>query len=140
VYEHTDEPERMLREIARVLRPTGICYFAGPNKYDLVEPHYGLPLLSWLPRPLADRYLRWTGRGAAYTERPRSLSGLRQLVRQFHVTDYTGAIVNDPTRFHATDILAPGSLKQWLAKAVLRAAPFVFPGFVYVLRKRRDAL
>jgi hypothetical protein len=33
-----------------------------------VEAHYGLPFLAYLPVPLANRYLRATGRGTDYTD------------------------------------------------------------------------
>lgn len=135
VYEHTDSPEQMLAEIERILAPTGVCYFAGPNKYDLVEPHYGLLFLSWLPRALADFYLRVARRGEAYTEKPYSYAALRQLLSRFEITDYTAKIVADPVRYCAADILPPGSLKQSVARILLRIAPTLFPGFIFVLRK-----
>jgi len=135
VYEHTDDALQLMDEIARVLRDDGVCYFAGPNKYEPVEPHYGLPFLSWLPRGLADRYMRVTGRGRSYPEKPYSHPQLRRLLRGFTVTDYTARILQDPVRFEATDILPPGSLKRRIALLVHRFAPFFFPGFVYVLRK-----
>lgn len=136
VYEHTDNPERMLAEIERILTPAGVCYFAGPNKYDVIEPHYGLPFLSWLPGTLADFYLRMTRRGQAYTEVPYSYRALRRLLGRFEVTDYTAHILADPVRYSAEDMLPPHSLKQFIAKTVFKAAPFLFPGFVFVLRKR----
>lgn len=136
VYEHTDNAGRLIAEIGRVMRDDGVCYFAGPNKYEPVEPHYGLPFLSWLPRRLADRYMRITGKGDTYPEKPFSRTRLAYLLTDFAVTDYTGKIVADPGSFKATDILPPGSLKLAIARAVLRLAPFFFPGFVYVLRKR----
>lgn len=55
-----------LAEIARVLRPDGIAYLAVPNRWMLVEPHYRLPFLSWLPQPLADAYVRLAGKGEYY--------------------------------------------------------------------------
>lgn len=136
VYEHTDNAGRLIAEIGRVMRDDGVCYFAGPNKYEPVEPHYGLPFLSWLPRRLADRYMRITGKGETYPEKPFSRTRLTKLLAEFAVTDYTGKIVADPDSFEATDILPPGSIKLAVARAVLRVAPFFFPGFVYVLRKR----
>ena len=135
VYEHTDDPACMLDEIERVLAPDGVCYFAGPNKYDLVEPHYGLPFLSWLPQSLADRYLQITGKGTHYVEKPYSYRDLARLLARFEVEDYTGKIVSDPVRFHATDVLRDRSLKQLVARAVLKFMPFLFPGFIWVLRK-----
>lgn len=135
VYEHTDNAERLLAEIRRVMSDDGVCYFAGPNKYEPVEPHYGLPFLSWLPHPFADRYMRLAGKGQSYPERPYSHRQLRELLSGFAVSDYTGSIVRDPARFAATDILPPGSAKRLIALAMHRFAPFFFPGFVYVLRK-----
>ena len=136
VYEHTDDPHRLMAEIHRVLSDDGVCYFAGPNKFEPVEPHYGLPFLSWLPRPIADLYMRLTRKGDSYPEKPLSRSALRGLLADFDVTDYTGRIVADPARYEATDVLPPGSVKRSVAAVMLRAAPFFFPGFIYVLRKR----
>jgi SAM-dependent methyltransferase len=135
VYEHTDSAATLLLEIHRIMADDGVCYFAGPNKYEPVEPHYGLPFLSWLPRRIADGYMRLAGKGDNYPEQPLSRPRLRKLLANFTVTDYTGKIVRDPARFAATDILPAGSLKLGVARLMLWIAPFFFPGFVYVLRK-----
>ena len=69
VIEHVGDLDAQLHhlsEIRRVLRPEGRVYLAVPNTWRLVEPHFKLPLLSWLPRPLADRYVRATGKGTHY--------------------------------------------------------------------------
>ena len=47
-----------LREVGRVLAPGGVCYLAVPNRWGLVEPHFRLPFLSWIPAPLRDPYVR----------------------------------------------------------------------------------
>lgn len=136
VYEHTDTPESMLAEIRRVLKDDGLCYFAGPNKYDLIEPHYGLPFLSWLPRRIADYYLRLAGKGESYAERPYSRAGIRALLADFAITDYTEKIIRDPRRYAADDMLPPRSIKRLMALAVLKLIPGLFPGFVFLLRKQ----
>lgn len=138
VYEHTDSAESLLEEIRRVLSETGVCYFAGPNKYDLVEPHYRLPFLSWLPRRLADQYMKLARKGESYPEKPYSVPDLGRLLKDFEISSYTEKILRDPVRYEATDILPARSLKRLIALAVLRFAPFFFPGFVYVLRKNPD--
>jgi ubiquinone/menaquinone biosynthesis C-methylase UbiE len=135
VYEHTDSPEQMLSEIKRVLSDTGVCYFAGPNKYDFIEPHYGLPLLSWLPRTVADGYLRLTGRGKSYSECPYSYPELKKLLSDFEVVSYTEKIIRDPVQYAATDVLPRVSLKRLVAIILLKVAPFFFPGFVFILRR-----
>ncbi len=136
VYEHTDNPEEMLAEIERVLTPAGVCYFAGPNKFDLIEPHYSLPFLSWLPRTLADRYLRLAGRGESYAEKPYSYCAMKKLLNRFEVIDYTAKIIANPSRYKATDMLQPRSLKRFVALILFKCARFLFPSFVFVLRKK----
>lgn len=136
VYEHTDDASRLLAEIHRMLSDSGVCYFAGPNKYELIEPHYRLPFLSWLPRKLADRYMQLTGKGDSYPEKPFSPPHIRRLLGNFDVISYTEKILSDPVRYAATDILPVSSLKRQIALLVIKVAPFFFPGFVYVLRKQ----
>ena len=59
IYEHVVDPDAVLREIRRVLAPDGVVYLGLANRLGVVEPHYRLPFLSWLPHgPLADRYVR----------------------------------------------------------------------------------
>lgn len=135
VYEHTDDANQLLAEIHRVLKPDGVCYFAGPNKYELIEPHYRLPFLSWLPRNLADRYMRISGKGSCYPEKPYSFPKIRKLVKNFRVTSYTEKILRNPVRYKSTDILPVVSVKRLIALVIYRIAPFFFPGFVYILRK-----
>ena len=137
VYEHTDNPEFMMSEINRVLKTDGVCYFAGPNKYEPIEPHYGLPFLSWLPTRLADLYMKLAGEGNQYAERPFSIRRIQKLLQDFEITDYTEIVVTNPVDYCATDVLQPNSLKQTAAKALIRTMPFFFPGFIYILRKPR---
>lgn len=137
VYEHTDDAEKLVAEISRVMTDSGRCYFAGPNKFEIVEPHYGLPFLSWLPRGMADAYMRLAGRGNSYPEKPYSYRRLRRLLAGFDVRNCTGAVLRDPVRYSATDMLQPGTWKQRIALLVYRVAPCLFPGFIFVLRKQQ---
>ena len=51
---------------ARVLDRGGVCYLAVPNKWVLLEPHFRLPFLSWIPERLRDPYVRAARRGERY--------------------------------------------------------------------------
>jgi SAM-dependent methyltransferase len=55
-----------LGEVRRVLAAGGVCYLAVPQRWILLEPHFRLPFLSWLPQPIADAYVRRARRGAFY--------------------------------------------------------------------------
>lgn len=62
VVEHVQDPDRLLAEIARVLGPGGRALLTVINRYAFRDPHYHMPLLNWLPRPLAELIIRWRGR------------------------------------------------------------------------------
>jgi phosphatidyl-myo-inositol dimannoside synthase len=59
-----------LREVRRVLREDGVAYVAVPSRWMLVEPHFKLPFLSWLPVSLAHAYVRFARKGTHYDCRP----------------------------------------------------------------------
>ncbi len=71
------------------MKPGGFCYFSGNNRVMIMEPHYKLPFLSLLPRPLAHRYMRLAGKGDYYHEKHVSYWGLRELCKKFHIIDYS---------------------------------------------------
>jgi SAM-dependent methyltransferase len=130
IYEHVVDPDAVLGEIYRVLRPGGVVYFGFTNRLVPVEPHYQLPLLSWLPTRLADRYVRATGRADRYYERLRTYWSLRGMCREFGLWDYTVAALREPRRFAADD--AVPSLAAKVPPAVYRALYPALPGYVWV--------
>lgn len=85
VIEHVgDRSEQLhhLREIARVMDASAITYLAVPNKWRLIEPHFRLPLLSWLPIQVADLYVRLMRRGDHYDCIPLSDAEARKLFQE----------------------------------------------------------
>jgi len=61
VIEHVGEKQQQqehLDEIYRVLKTDGLLYLAVPNRWMLVEPHYQLIFLSWLPKKYRSIYLK----------------------------------------------------------------------------------
>lgn len=68
VYEHVASLDRFFAEIARALAPRGRIYLTAGSRFAPVEPHYRIPTLSWWPRTIADRILRWSGRGESYAD------------------------------------------------------------------------
>jgi SAM-dependent methyltransferase len=81
--EHVGGPDAQLVhlcEIARVLRSDGVCYLASPSRWALVEPHFKVPMLSWLPPSARTKALRFSRRGQVYDISPRTRPELLELV------------------------------------------------------------
>lgn len=71
-----------LSEVRRVMKNGGRGYLAVPNRWQLVEPHYGLAFLSWLPRSLRTPYLKFMGKGQFYDCEPLTVPELEALLFQ----------------------------------------------------------
>ncbi len=136
VYEHVPDAFRLVAEIHRVLKPGGVCYFAAGNRFVLIEQHYRLPLLAAIPKWMAHRYIRLMGKADYYYETHFSYWKLKRLVADFEVIDYTERIVRDPVTFHADDMIPPGSRTQKTALFLTKFAYWLFPTYIWVLKKK----
>jgi SAM-dependent methyltransferase len=125
-----------LDEIHRILRPGGIGYLATPTRWALIEPHFKVPMLSWPPRTMRDRYVRLTGKGKVYNVDPfgpREIraaldrAGLRWEDKTLDALDELVRVEN-PTR--AAKVLAASP--EW----VRRAARPAMPTMIYVVRRK----
>lgn len=136
IYEHVPDARGMIDEIHRIMKEKGFCYFSAGNKLMIMEGHYHLPFLSWLPKPIAHIYLRLIRKGNFYYEEHLSLRGLKRLVQKFYIHDYTLAIIRDPVKFFATDLLKPeGFFYKWIRLL----APYLYsliPTYVWILTKK----
>lgn len=130
IYEHVVSPEALAAELARIVKPDGVVYLGLGNRWGIIEPHYRLPFLSYLPRRLAHRYVRASGRASEYYEQFRTRRQLVQLFSDFSVWDYTHSVLAEPTRF-----AMPSPLGQWGAHVVAAASVLlrpVVPTFVWL--------
>ena len=133
VYEHVDNQQGLVSEIKRLLAPGGFCYFGAGNRFVLVEGHYFLPFLSWIPTWAANLYLRLMGRRVKYDVKLLSLWKLRRLLKDFEITDYTEKIIRDPEAYVATDVVPLDSILARLPRWLFRLAYFVLPAWVFII-------
>lgn len=75
-----------LHELRRIMKPDGCGYLAVPNRWMMVEPHYKLAFLSWLPRSLRTPYLRLCRKGDFYDCEPLALHQLESMMRQANMS------------------------------------------------------
>lgn len=83
VIEHVRDPQAVLAEIARVLRPGGIALITVINRRAWIDPHYHIPAINWLPRSLAEAIIARRGRskaGSAFRD--------MQRLSEMHYFDY----------------------------------------------------
>ena len=62
VLEHVTNPQRVLEEVFRILKPGGVFFLACENYLCFREPHYRVAWLPLMPKRLGAAYLRLRGR------------------------------------------------------------------------------
>ncbi|MEK9177343.1 MAG: class I SAM-dependent methyltransferase [Patescibacteria group bacterium] len=86
VIEHVEEPEKVAREVFRVLKAGGAAYVSVPNRFGFKDQHFHLYFVNWLPRVWADAFISLFGRHKDY----RSAAG-RQRLADMHYMTYPAA-------------------------------------------------
>ena len=68
VLEHVNDPEEVIKESIRVLKPGGLLQFVVPNYGSWWEGHYGVFMLPHMPKWLFKLYVRLMGRDAGFVD------------------------------------------------------------------------
>jgi SAM-dependent methyltransferase len=142
VIEHVGETSEQLghlSEILRVLRDDGICYLAVPNRWMLVEPHYRLAFLSWLPPSLRSPYLRMRGKGDFYDCVPLEMG---EIERMFRTVGFAYQNVCVEALRETLSIERPSGASRWLRHVpgkIWTALRPLIPTLIYVLTPNRPS-
>lgn len=135
IYEHVPSDVVLMENIYKLLKPGGICYFAAVNRLTIIEPHYRLPFLSYFPKKISNLYIRLFTNQKIYYENLRSYRGLKKLVSEFEITDYTLEIIRNPDKFSAHDMITKKSIKYYFVNFIARIFYFLVPTYIWVLTK-----
>lgn len=134
VIEHVPNQQGQVDEIARVLRPGGLMYLATPNKFGPMDPHYKLPLISWLPRPLATACLR-SLKKREWDIYPVSPWQLRKLAAgKFSGENLTTDILKHPQKYNMPAGITIRMLGSLPIGALKLLAPFV-PTQIHIFKR-----
>ncbi len=143
VIEHVgtmEDQQHHLLEILRVLKNDGIVYLAAPNRWMLIEPHYKLLFLSWLPKSFRSTYLRLMGKGDFYDCEPLALKQLESLLTAggFEAKSVWIQAVREMIEIEKPGLLVKG-LVTILPDSILDIlSPFI-PTLIFTLRKKAVA-
>jgi Methylase involved in ubiquinone/menaquinone biosynthesis len=125
-----------LQEIHRVLRADGRVYLAVPNRWMLVEPHYHLAFLSWLPHRWRTPYLRASGRGKVYDCEPLRRFEVEALAREAgfkatnaSITALRALVQIEPRTSRVARFIAS------LPDTLLRPLERIIPTHIYLLER-----
>jgi SAM-dependent methyltransferase len=100
ILEHVREPMAVLDEIHRVLRPGGVALVTVINRFAWRDPHYHLPAVNWLPRPVAERVITLAGR----SKRAARFTDHQQLSAMYYDT-FAGFVARAARHgFNVTDV------------------------------------
>ncbi len=139
VIEHVGPPPKQLghlREVARVLKDDGVAYLATPNRWALLEPHFRLPLLSWLPVPARTPYVRLARRGRDYDCDPRTRAELFELCASAGLDATERTLEAVRLTIEIEDARSLVRRLTGVPERVLRALLPLVPTHILILRKR----
>lgn len=134
VYQYVPSPEALLAEIARVLKPGGVCFFSARNLWGLAYRDNWRPfLLRYAPglAMLAPAKRNWrerSGRLLSYRE-------LVRLVGHLVVHDYTWRVMLEPARYGFGDLARWQPLLRRVPRWVRRLLLPLIPNHLWVLEK-----
>ncbi|MEK7991297.1 MAG: class I SAM-dependent methyltransferase [Thiotrichaceae bacterium] len=136
VYEHVPNPQKLISEIERILKPGGYCYFAGPNLLFPIEPHVFWPFVHWLPRRVAVRLMRILGSKAILDAYSENYWTLQRWLENFKCYNAVPFILKNPTKYQKNTIF--WRVISFIPEKFLHYLTWLSPSFVFVLQKPQN--
>lgn len=100
VIAYVSDQEGLMREVRRILRDDGVCYFALPNRNFPLEAHSKIPFIHYLPWPVFFAVLK----RVMHSDQPVYPMSYGDMLRLIHATgfkarEYTVDIIRNPEKY-----------------------------------------
>jgi SAM-dependent methyltransferase len=128
VFEHVHDPRKVMQEVSRTLSKGGEAYISIPNRYGLIDPHYHLVFINWMPRVVAEWIISLFGKNKDDS----GCAGVQRL-SDMHYRSYQNAIkeLND-YGFEVSDVREIKIQKIYSGiKLILARFAYLFASRVY---------
>lgn len=128
--EHVGNIDKVLKESVRVLKPEGYLYFVVPNYGSFWESHYGIIWIPYLPKFLAEIYVRLWGKNPVFLDELQFVNqlNLEKILKRLPLTilDWGQKSFNDRIlNLKFSDLSTQGSAKKILK--ILKELHFISP-------------
>lgn len=139
VIEHVENPDKLLSEIKRVLRPKGKVYISVPSRFSWLDTHYHIWFLNWMPRYWSHKLIGILGKHKDYSGN----NGKQRIDEMFYSTYSSfvkkiilkGLIVKDIREIKIRKEF-PNKIIRFFALMFYRIIrPFYFKTFHFLLEK-----
>lgn len=134
VIEHISDQQRHVSEVLRVLKPGGLAYVATPNRNWLIDPHYRLPFINWMPRRLAAMYLKIC-KAQRWDIHPVSIGRFQKYARTHRVDSIVVDIIKNPEQYQLDTLKRLHPLTKRLPRFFLKALSHMSPTILLILTK-----
>lgn len=151
VFEHVDNQDGFVKELSRVLKKNGKLIITAPNKFYPIECEFHLPFLSYLPKNIADCYVRFSKKGTSYDHinHPTYRRFSEIVGRYFRYKDITFEIVKNYKKYYLDKergqiAIAVSNIIKFIEKIplksisdpVIKIFTHLSPGWVFVCTKK----
>ncbi len=136
IYYCFDKPRKLMDEMKRVLKEGGTVFFGARNKYTLWDAQYHLPMLAFMPRPLADFFVKSFGRSEKFNANYMDWWQLESLCREFEIEKLTPRIIKNPKLYGFKSLEKLEFLTNFIPLKLLEFIEPALPNFIWILKKR----
>lgn len=142
--EHIDKPEKMIDDFNRIIKPQGFFYYSTANKLWIIEPHYNLIFLSYLPKKMANYYLKVMGLSVLYNDinLPTYTKFCKIIKDKFDYYDLTFDLLTKPNDYNLVEergkiILIVKMIMNLFGKNIYKILRYFSMGWVFICTPKK---